>query len=363
MAQFTLPADSVVREGRIWQAPDGAKRPKTFVVYRYDPDSGENPRRDHYTIDLASCGPMVLDALIKIKSEIDSTLTFRRSCREGICGSCAMNIGGRNGLACISAIEDYSGSVPIHPLPHLPVVKDLVPDMTHFYAQLASIKPWMRAQSPPAPDRERLQSKEEREKLDGLYECILCACCSTSCPRLLVERRPVSRPGGSPPGLPVARRQPGRGGRGAARRPRRSIPVVSLPHHHELHHGVSEGIEPGEGDCGDQEDDGGEELLNESRNHCMPQLRSGADSSRRQPRLGRARWRCRRGMKELDILLARFARRALDRLDDGDLGALERLLEQPDQDILEWIASSTATPPPSIRRIVMLIRSQALGRP
>ena len=182
MAQFTLPADSVVREGRTWPAPDGAKRPKTFVVYRYDPDSDENPRRDRYTIDLTSCGPMVLDALIKIKSELDSTLTFRRSCREGICGSCAMNVGGRNTLACISAIEDYAGAVAIHPLPHLPVVKDLVPDMTHFYAQHASIKPWIRAQSPPASDRERLQSKEERGKLDGLYECILCACCSTSCP-------------------------------------------------------------------------------------------------------------------------------------------------------------------------------------
>ena len=182
MAQLTLPADSAVREGRAWPDPDGAKRPKTFAVYRYDPDSDENPRRDRYAIDLASCGPMVLDALIKIKSELDSTLTFRRSCREGICGSCAMNIGGRNGLACISAMEVYSGAVAIHPLPHLPVVKDLVPDMTHFYAQHASIKPWMRAQSPPEADRERLQSKEEREKLDELYECILCACCSTSCP-------------------------------------------------------------------------------------------------------------------------------------------------------------------------------------
>ena len=182
MAQFTLAANSVVGKGKTHPTPNGAKQPKTFVIYRYNPDSNENPRRDRYTIDLASCGPMVLDALIKIKSEIDSTLTFRRSCREGICGSCAMNIGGRNTLACISAIEDFSGAVAVHPLPHLPVVKDLVPDMTHFYAQYASIKPWMRTQSPSTPDRERLQSKEEREKLDGLYECILCACCSTSCP-------------------------------------------------------------------------------------------------------------------------------------------------------------------------------------
>ncbi len=181
MAQPTPAAHSTVREGRTHPSPSGAKRPKTLTVYRYDPDSDEEPQRDRYTVDLADCGPMVLDALIKIKSEVDSTLTFRRSCREGICGSCAMNIGGRNGLACISPIEDYAGDVAVYPLPHMPVVKDLVPDMTHFYAQYASIKPWMRS-GPPPPDRERSQSRKEREKLDGLYECILCACCSTSCP-------------------------------------------------------------------------------------------------------------------------------------------------------------------------------------
>ncbi len=126
---------------------------------------------------------MVLDALIKIKNEIDPTLTFRRSCREGICGSCAMNIDGTNTLACTKAIEDCpSGDVKIYPLPHMPVVKDLVPDLTHFYAQYASIKPWLRTETPPPPDRERLQSKDDRAKLDGLYECILCACCTTSCP-------------------------------------------------------------------------------------------------------------------------------------------------------------------------------------
>jgi succinate dehydrogenase / fumarate reductase iron-sulfur subunit len=125
---------------------------------------------------------MVLDALIKIKNEIDPTLTFRRSCREGICGSCAMNIDGTNTLACTKAIEEVKGDVKVYPLPHMPVIKDLVPDLTHFYAQYASIKPWLQTQTPPPPDRERLQSKEDRAKLDGLYECILCACCSTSCP-------------------------------------------------------------------------------------------------------------------------------------------------------------------------------------
>ena len=271
MAQFTLPAGSAVRDGRTWPAPGDAQRPRTFVVYRYDPDSDENPRRDRYTIDLASCGPMVLDALIKIKSEIDPTLTFRRSCREGICGSCAMNVGGRNGLACISAIEDYPGAVAVHPLPHMPVVKDLVPDMSHFYAQYASIKPWMRSRSSP-PDRERPQSKEERERLDGLYECILCACCSTSCPSYWWNGDRYLGPGRPAPGVPVARRQPRRGGRGAARRPRRPVPALPLPHHHELHHRLPEGVEPGEGDRRDQEDDGHPRHLSGSRNHCTPQL-------------------------------------------------------------------------------------------
>ncbi len=182
MAEFLLPKNSVVKSGKSFSAADGAKNVKRFRVYRYDPDSGENPRTDVYEVDIDACGPMVLDALIKIKNEIDSTLTFRRSCREGICGSCAMNIAGTNTLACTKAIEDVSGEVKVYPLPHMPVVKDLVPDLTQFYAQYASIKPWMRTQTPPPPDRERLQSKEDRAKLDGLYECILCACCSTSCP-------------------------------------------------------------------------------------------------------------------------------------------------------------------------------------
>ncbi|WP_025769365.1 succinate dehydrogenase iron-sulfur subunit [Thioalkalivibrio sp. HK1] len=182
MAQLTLPKHSKVREGHNHPSSPGMKRPRTFTVYRFDPDSKENPRRDRFTIDLDECGPMVLDALIKIKGDIDSTLTFRRSCREGICGSCAMNIDGRNTLACISAIDDIEGDISVHPLPHLPVIKDLVPDLNHFYAQYASTKPWLRSQTPPPPGRERRQSIEDREKLDGLYECILCACCSTSCP-------------------------------------------------------------------------------------------------------------------------------------------------------------------------------------
>lgn len=181
MAEFTLPANSKIIQGKTFPAPIDAKRIKAFHIYRWDPDTEENPRIDTYMLDLDDCGPMVLDALLKIKNEIDSTLTFRRSCREGICGSCAMNIDGLNTLACTKSIDSIKGDVKIYPLPHMKVVKDLVPDLTHFYAQHASIKPWLQTETP-APERERLQSIEDRAKLDGLYECILCACCSTSCP-------------------------------------------------------------------------------------------------------------------------------------------------------------------------------------
>ena len=182
MAEFALPKNSKVTEGKHWPKPQGAGRTRTFAVYRYNPDDGANPRLDTYTVDLDSCGPMVLDALIKIKNEVDPTLAFRRSCREGVCGSCAMNIDGTNTLACTKALADVQHeTVKIYPLPHMPVVKDLVPDLTNFYKQYASIKPWLQTKGP-NPQKERLQSKAEREKLDGLYECILCASCSTSCP-------------------------------------------------------------------------------------------------------------------------------------------------------------------------------------
>jgi len=182
MAEFSLPENSKISKGQHYPAASSASRVKTVTVYRWDPDTGENPRVDTFDIDLDECGPMVLDAIVKIKNEVDQTLTFRRSCREGICGSCAMNINGTNTLACTTAISDIDGDIKIYPLPHMPVVKDLVPDMTHFYAQYASIKPWIRTQSPTPPDQERLQSVDDRKQLDGLYECILCACCSTSCP-------------------------------------------------------------------------------------------------------------------------------------------------------------------------------------
>ena len=182
MVEFNLPKNSKVQKGKAHPAPDGASNTRTFSVYRYDPDTGENPRVDTYDVDMDSCGPMVLDALLKIKDEMDQTVTLRRSCREGICGSCAMNIDGRNTLACLKPIDECRDNVEIYPLPHLPVIKDLVPDVNHIYAQLTSIEPWIKADTPPPPNAERKQSPEERAKLDGLWECILCFCCTTSCP-------------------------------------------------------------------------------------------------------------------------------------------------------------------------------------
>ena len=181
MVELVLPKNSRVTTGRTWPKPAGATNVRAFRIYRWDPDTGANPRVDTYHVDLDTCGPMVLDALIKIKNEIDPTLTFRRSCREGICGSCAMNIDGTNTLACTRGIDEVEGDVKIYPLPHMPVVKDLVPDLTHFYAQHAAVKPWLETKTP-APEKEWKQSIEDRRELDGLYECILCACCSTSCP-------------------------------------------------------------------------------------------------------------------------------------------------------------------------------------
>ena len=181
MAEFALPANSKIKAGETFPKPAGAARLKAFKVYRWDPDSGDNPRLDTYHLDLDDCGPMVLDALIKIKDEVDSSLTFRRSCREGVCGSCAMNIDGTNTLACTKFLSEVKGAVKVYPLPHMAVVKDLVPDCTQIYAQYTSIEPWLKTETP-APERERPQSPEEREKLDGMWECILCFCCSTSCP-------------------------------------------------------------------------------------------------------------------------------------------------------------------------------------
>lgn len=186
MADFTLPQNSKVKKGRSIDVSGGAKASKTFSVYRWDPDKDENPRMDKFKIDLSKCGPMVLDALLYIKNNIDSTLTLRRSCREGICGSCAMNIDGTNTLACTKDICDVQGDVKVTPLPHMPVVKDLVPDLNHAYAQYTSIEPWLKADTP-APNRERLQTPEDATVLNGAdghgpAGCILCFCCSTSCP-------------------------------------------------------------------------------------------------------------------------------------------------------------------------------------
>jgi succinate dehydrogenase / fumarate reductase iron-sulfur subunit len=178
---FGVAPQSRIICGKSWPAPAGATRVKTFEIYRYDPATGENPRLDTFEVDLEDCGPMVLDALIWIKNKVDSTLTFRRSCREGICGSCSMNIDGTNWLACTSFITDLANSATIYPLASMEIIKDLVPDLTHLFAQYAAIEPWLKSKTP-EPETERLQSPSERSKINGSYECILCFCCTSACP-------------------------------------------------------------------------------------------------------------------------------------------------------------------------------------
>ncbi len=241
MAEFSLPKNSRIVEGKTWPRPDGAKRTKEFRIYRYDPDGASNPRIDTYFVDLDDCGPMVLDAIIWIKSKIDPTLTFRRSCREGICGSCAMNIDGANTLACTKGMDEISGAVKLYPLPHMPSSRICA-------GSDALLRPacFGRAVAPDhdaAPEKEWAQSKDDREKLDGLYECILCACCSTSCPsywwngdkylgpavllqayRWLIDSRDEETAIGSTIG--------------------RSLPALSLPYHHELRQCLSQGLNP-----------------------------------------------------------------------------------------------------------------------
>ena len=153
---------------------------RIFEVYRYDPDKDKEPYMQRYELELDGSERMLLDALIKLKKQ-DETLSFRRSCREGICGSDGMNINGKNGLACLISIDSLPNKIIVRPLPGLPVIRDLVVDMSMFYRQYEKVQPYL-INNTPAPAKERKQSPEDREKIDGLYECILCACCSTACP-------------------------------------------------------------------------------------------------------------------------------------------------------------------------------------
>tara|TARA_Y100000589_G_C27048297_1_gene586170 strand:- start:171 stop:947 length:777 start_codon:yes stop_codon:yes gene_type:complete len=181
MVELRLPKNSRIIKGKKFFSKDKTENTRVFKIYRYNPDNKENPRIDTYEVDLTECGPMILDALITIKNKIDPTLTFRRSCREGVCGSCSMNIDGTNTLACTKYISEVKKDIKIYPLPHMPVIKDLVPDLSNAYKQYNSIEPWLKT-SAKEDERERKQTPEKRKELDGLYECIMCFCCSTSCP-------------------------------------------------------------------------------------------------------------------------------------------------------------------------------------
>ncbi|MBC8117974.1 MAG: succinate dehydrogenase iron-sulfur subunit, partial [Burkholderiaceae bacterium] len=182
MNETTTEAPSIAANApRTADSPSPAPRTVQFEIYRYDPDKDDQPRMQKLQVTLQPTDHMLLDALIRIKAEVDDSLSLRRSCREGVCGSDAMNINGKNGLACVTNIRDLKEPIVLRPLPGLPVIRDLIVDMSQFFKQYNSIKPYLINDTPP-PEKERLQSPEERDELNGLYECILCACCSTACP-------------------------------------------------------------------------------------------------------------------------------------------------------------------------------------
>ena len=182
MVQFNLPENSKIITGKHYKDETSSSNLKKVNIYRWDPSDEKNPRIDTFEVDMDNCGPKVLDILFKIKNEIDPSLTFRRSCAHGVCGSCAMNIDGVNTLSCIKSHTDIKGDLNIYPLPHLKVVKDLIGDLSMLYKQYESIQPWLKTNQTGQEKKEIVQSQTDRAKLDGYYECILCACCSTSCP-------------------------------------------------------------------------------------------------------------------------------------------------------------------------------------
>ena len=182
MAKFRLPKNSRLEKGDTYSCGRDHGPIRHVKIYRWAPDDQKPPRLDTFEVDIGECGPMVLDALISIKSEHDSSESFRRSCREGICGSCSMNINGTNQLACTTPMDSIDGEIRVYPLPHMEVIKDLVADLSTLYRQYESIEPWLKIKKNENQKTQIIQSKENRNKLDGLYECIMCACCSTSCP-------------------------------------------------------------------------------------------------------------------------------------------------------------------------------------
>ena len=182
MVQFSLPQNSKIVVGDYYKNKTESINLKKVNIYRWDPTNGKNPRIDTFEVDMNNCGPKVLDILFKIKNEIDSSLTFRRSCAHGVCGSCAMNVDGVNTLSCIKSHTDIKGDLNIYPLPHLKVIKDLIGDLSSLYKQYESIQPWLKTTETSSEKNEIIQTQKDRSKLDGYYECILCACCSTSCP-------------------------------------------------------------------------------------------------------------------------------------------------------------------------------------
>ena len=298
-------------------------------IYRYDPDKDAKPYMKDYDVPLEPSDRMLLDAMVKAKAQDDS-LAFRRSCREGVCGSDAININGRNGLACVTKIVDLPEHVSLRPLPGLPVIRDLIVDMTQFFKQYHSIKPYVVNNDPP-PERERLQSRRaERALRVHLVRLLL-----DILPVVLVEPRQVRRSGRPPAGLPLHRRYARPGDLRAARQPRGSVPPVPLSHDHELRRCVPKGPQP---DAGYQQDQG---AYGEARRLMDAVARN------------RLRWKCRRGLLELDLVFEKF----IPTVGDEDVQPLCALLELPDNQLWDIISGRSDAYDRRFERTVARLRA------
>ena len=343
----TEPTPSVVAALDSIGVPRPAKASlRTFRIYRYDPDNGAAPTMQTMQVELDGSERMLLDALMKLKA-MDPSLSFRRSCREGVCGSDAMNINGKNGLACLTNMRTLKDPIVLKPLPGLPVIRDLIVDMTQFFKQYHSIKPYLVNDERP-PEKERLQSPEEREELNGLYECILCACCSTACPSFWWNPDKFVGPAGLLQAYRFIADSRDAGDQRAPRQPRGSVPPVSLPHDHELRRRVPEEPEPDPRHRQDQGADGEARRLMDA---------AAAIDDRA---LSKLRWRCRRGLLENDLLIERFFARPAA-ISEADARGLYALMELADNDLLDLFLGRQKPPAnldrPEVRQVIEAVRA------
>ena len=307
-----------------------------FSIYRFNPETDKRPHMQAYELP-DDCGAvMLLDALVLLKQQ-DDGIGFRRSCREGVCGSDGMNINGRNGLACITPLKDLKQPIELRPLPGVPVIRDLIVDLTQFYTAYRAVKPWV-INHDPEPEIERLQSPEERDKLDGLYECILCACCTTACPSFWWNPDKFLGPAAL---LQAWRFLADSRDQATGERLDDLEDPYKLFRCHTIMNcteACPKGLNPAK-----------------AIGHIKMMLAK-ARPLMDERRMERLRWRCRRGLLELDVVLKNFLDQGYTSLTPAEQDAFDKLLAVPDNILWAYVQGSENPPEKELSQIVSKIR-------